>query len=463
VAAGIAAGLLAFAALILLVVMMAPRPSVEVVSEAQAPMRGASLLVDARTLVMSPAAPRPAAAATSAVEPPAPVVPHEAEPRTSSGEVSVYLAYRSPAPSPDAEFYARRAVERHRAGDWNGALEDDTKAILLDPKLALPFGNRGILKVVRKDYKGALSDLDEAIRLDPRFADAYRNRGYVKDELGDLDGAFDDVTMALQINPRDGVAWRHRGTLLQRKGNLEGALADYTRAVDVDPSDHTSWSGRGAIHRAQKDPEAALADFSRALEADTGDLYALTLRAHTLCDLGDFGRAAADFTRALERDPDAPRLFFDRGCARYNLHQWKECLPDFKAAAAKDPALRDECQIRIFLARSRLGETKDARAQLTFYLIHPMKETVPWARESLRFAAGLISESEYLKRIPSSLGKPEAGAACEAYFHAGTIRILKGDRSGARDLFERALATGADDCEEYTSARAELAELKTGP
>jgi hypothetical protein len=110
-----------------------------------------------------------------------------------------------------------------------------------------------------------------------------------------------------------------------------------------------------------------------------------------------------------------------------------------------------------------MGEMKEARAQLTYYLIHPMKETVPWTRESLRFAAGLLSESEYLQRIPSSLGKPDAAKACEACFHAGTMRILKGDRSGARDLFQRALQTGADGSDESTSARAELTALKPGP
>jgi len=396
------------------------------------------------------------------IDPAATEAPPAVDPPASEHEVA---GSRLPSgvPSPDAAFYARRAVDRHRAGDWDGAWEDDSKAIELDPALPLPFGNRGILKIVRKDFKGALADFDEAIRLAPRFGDAYRNRAYAKDALGDPDGAFDDLTRAVQLNPRDGAAWRHRGTLLQRKGDLESALSDYTQAVEVDPSDHASWSGRGGIHRARKDLQGAAGDLTRALEADPVDVYALNLRGHTFSELGDFERAAADFGRVLDRNPEAPQAFFDRGCARYNLQQWKECIPDFQAAGAKDPALRDESQIRIFLARGRLGELKEARAQLTFYLLHhPMKDTGPWARESLRFAAGLISESQYFERIPSSLGKPDAGKASEAYFHAGAIRLLKGDRRGARDAFERALQTGADAGEEYTSARAELAALQTG-
>jgi Tfp pilus assembly protein PilF len=379
------------------------------------------------------------------------------------GEVSVYLPYRSVVPAPDAEFYVRRAIDRHRAGDWEGALKDDSRAIELNPTLALPFGNRGIVKVVQKDFKGAIADFDEAIRREPRFADAYRNRGVAKLGLGDRDGALDDFTVAVQINPRDGVAWRYRGSLLQGTGDLESALSAYTRAVEIDPSDHTSWSGRGGIHRAQGDLQAALEDFARALEADPADVYALNLRGQTFSTLGNFERAAADFSRAIEFDPDSPRLFFARGCARYNLRQWKQCVPDFQTAAAKEVSLRDESQIRIFLARGRLGEMKEARAQLTYYLLHhPMKDTEPWARESLRFATALLSESEYFQRIPSPEGKPDAGKACEAYFHAGTIRLLKGDRSGARALFERALQTGAEACEEATSARAELTALQAG-
>lgn len=419
----------------------------------------ASPVVERPTLAVSPRVERPAAVEAPVVEQPIPVEPPPVEPPGSEREIPIFKPSPSAVARPDAEFYVRRAIDRHRVGDWEGAWEDDSKAIELNPNLPLPFGNRGILKVVRKDFKGALADLNEAIRLDPRFADAYRNRGYAKDVLGDLDGALDDLTKAVEINPHDGEAWRHRGTILHRKGKLEGALSDYTRAVEVDPSDHTSWSGRGGIQRAQKDLPAAIADFSRALEADPTDVYAVTLRGRTYSDLGNFERAATDFSRALELDPDAARLFFDRGCARYNLHQWRECVADFLAAASKDPALRDEGQIRVFLARSRIGEMKEARAKLTFYLIHPMKETGPWARESLRFAAGLITENEYLQRIPSSRGQLDAGKACEAYFHAGEIRVLKGDRAGARTLFERALQTGADGCEEYTSARAELTAL----
>jgi tetratricopeptide (TPR) repeat protein len=459
ISVGLAVALLIVVTLIKLAVTVGTRESTMASPRMERPLPFASLIVERPLRVASPGAERPAPVAPPVVEPPAPVIERPA----TEAEVSVYLAYRPAVPPPDAEFYVRRAIDRHRAGDWAGAWEDDSKAIQLNPTLPVPFANRGILKVVQKDFKGALTDLNEALRLDPRFADAYRNRGYVKDELGDPDGALDDFSMAVQINPRDAAAWRHRGTLHHRKGNLEGALSDYTQAVELDPSDPTSWSGRGGIHRAQKDLPAAIADFTRALEADPNDVYSLNLRAHTFGDLGNFDRAAADFSRALERDPGAPKLFFDRGCARYNLHQWKECIPDFQAAGAKDPTLRDESQIRVFLARGRIGQAKEALAQLTYYLLHhPMKDTGPWARESLRFAARLISESEYLQRIPSAQGKLDAGKACEAYFHAGTIRLLKGDRSGARDLFERALQTGADPCEEYTSARAELTALQTG-
>lgn len=347
-------------------------------------------------------------------------------------EVILLKPAPSPAPVPEAAI----------------VVADDAKAI----------GTRGILKVAQQDFTGGLTDLNEALRRNPRFADAHRHRAYAKDQMGDRDGALDDIRMAVQVNPRDGAAWRHLGTLLQRTGDLEGALAAYTHAVDIDPSDHTSWSGRGGIEWARRDLTAALGDLTRALDADPNDAYALNLRGHTFSELGSFERAAADFSRAIELDPDAARLYFDRGCARYNLRQWKECVPDFQAAAAKDPALRDEAQIRVFLARGRVGETKEALAQLTYYLLHhPMKETTPWARESLRFAARLLSEKEYLQRIP------DASKACEAYFHAGTIRLLKGDRSGARALFDRALQTGVAAGDEIISARAELMALQSAP
>ena len=49
---------------------------------------------------------------------------------------------------------------------------------------------------------------------------------------------------------------------------------------------------------------------------------------------------------------------------------------------------------------------------------------------------------------------------CEAYFYAGTLRLIAGDKKGAEEHFTACLGTNVKDFTEIASAAAELAALK---
>jgi tetratricopeptide (TPR) repeat protein len=386
-----------------------------------------------------------------------PLVPE----RTTPGVAEPFaLDSSSGLKSKEADFYVHRAIARHSAGDYDNAFNDNCKAIELNPSLPIPYCNRGTLKVVRKDLRGALADFDAAIRLKPDYADAYRSRGYVKDQLGDLDGAIADCTRAVELNPRDGAAWRYRGASRQGREDLEGALGDYSRAIEVNPSDAAAWSSKGSVRRIQNDERAAIADFTRAIEADPKHAHAWHLRGHARSSIGDPKGAADDFSKALEFDPDTEKYFFDRGCARYDAGAWKESLADFDAVCAKLPSYRDDAQIRMFFARSRLGQSQEAADGLANYLrSRPSGEGNSWYLDCLRFLAGQISEDAFLLRIPSVAGRPQPERECEAYYYAGTMRLINADVRTARSHFRRSLSTEKRKLYEYDGAQAELKAL----
>ncbi|HRT68111.1 MAG TPA: tetratricopeptide repeat protein, partial [Bacteroidota bacterium] len=45
--------------------------------------------------------------------------------------------------------------------------------------------DNGIAKYNEGDFNGALEQFSKAIEIDPEYADAYNNRGLVKDNIGD--------------------------------------------------------------------------------------------------------------------------------------------------------------------------------------------------------------------------------------------------------------------------------------
>ena len=70
--------------------------------------------------------------------------------------------------------------------DWDGVIEDYTKAIELNPKLNSGYYNRGIANATKgAGLDNAIADSTKAIKFDPVFIDAYKNRGNAKREKGD--------------------------------------------------------------------------------------------------------------------------------------------------------------------------------------------------------------------------------------------------------------------------------------
>ena len=63
-------------------------------------------------------------------------------------------------------FRAARTLRRE-IGDKEGALEDYTKAIALNPKNAEAYTSRGVLRQEMGDKEGALADYTKAIALNP--------------------------------------------------------------------------------------------------------------------------------------------------------------------------------------------------------------------------------------------------------------------------------------------------------
>jgi hypothetical protein len=148
-------------------------------------------------------------------------------------------------------------------------------------------------------------------------------------------------------------------------------------------------------------------------------------------------------------------LFFERGCFNYDLQEWKESISNFQMAAAGDPSLRDEAQIRIFFAASRLGESEKALGAFRGYLqtrLNPDSRT--WEAQSLRFVAGMIPESEYL-----DVAAAEPERVSQALFYAATLRLIAGDTPAARAFFARCVATGTGRSREVQTAKWEIDAL----
>jgi tetratricopeptide (TPR) repeat protein/tRNA A-37 threonylcarbamoyl transferase component Bud32 len=96
--------------------------------------------------------------------------------------------------------YRWRGQVRVGLGDFLGARDDYTRALLLQPDADI-YTHRGWAYFFADAWRPALRDFDRAIRLDAAKGDAYTGRGLARVMLGRPREAFEDAGAALRLRP----------------------------------------------------------------------------------------------------------------------------------------------------------------------------------------------------------------------------------------------------------------------
>jgi tetratricopeptide (TPR) repeat protein len=129
-----------------------------------------------------------------------------------------------PAPGGDAALF-ERALAASRAGSFAVALPLWDQVLELRPQDAAAWSNRGNVRLALGDAEGAIDDQGRAMSLDPDQPDPHLNRGTAEEALGRWQAAAADYQWILERDPRDASA-------LYNLGNVNGTLGDWQAARD---------------------------------------------------------------------------------------------------------------------------------------------------------------------------------------------------------------------------------------
>lgn len=83
-----------------------------------------------------------------------------------------------------AELYVDQGNELAKVGDYDGAVDEYSEAIRLNPRIAIAYHDRGFAYFMLGQLRRAIEDFNDAIRLDPGHVYTYHNRGLAYDMLG---------------------------------------------------------------------------------------------------------------------------------------------------------------------------------------------------------------------------------------------------------------------------------------
>lgn len=171
-------------------------------------------------------------------------------------------------------YYCYRGKSKFDLQDYNGALLDLNKGLLINQKYTKGLIWRAETKEKLKNIPSAISDLDKAILLDPSDSLCFVQRAFLKQDIKDYRGAIIDCNKAISINPQYSRAYYCRGVSKKYLKDYNGAIEDFNTAIDLDPANAPAYTNRGEIKENQyEDFDAAMDDYNKALEISPDYFY----------------------------------------------------------------------------------------------------------------------------------------------------------------------------------------------
>lgn len=276
-----------------------------------------------------------------------------------------------------------------------------------------------------RDYRSCIQLLTEIPTGTDNAREAHIIRAQCAMGVGDYSLATRDYSEALRNNSRSAQLLYSRGAARSQSGDVNGGIADFSQAIEIDPSYAPSYAGRSTAKRVLDRTEDALGDLNEG----------------------------------IQHEPNNANLYHARGCLYYDERAWDRAREDFERAATLDPQHQNLAQARLWLIRTRLHQP-DADLKLATYLAEPAaKRSDAWELSILEFLVGRRPEDSLFREAMNSEPVVESSRRTQAAFYAGSVRLLRGDRVGARRMFRTAISGGRQGFSEYLSAVAELREL----
>jgi len=132
-------------------------------------------------------------------------------------------------PKPGESFFWE-AEQKERSGDYQGAVDSYSKAIMADSSNMNYFLKRGFANTLNQKYEDAITDFSFIIEENPGHLFALTSRGSAFNKLGKYEEAMADFNLVLEMDPGNQEAYNNRGWSKKFLGDFEGACKDWRKS-----------------------------------------------------------------------------------------------------------------------------------------------------------------------------------------------------------------------------------------
>ncbi|ETN38141.1 uncharacterized protein HMPREF1541_07765 [Cyphellophora europaea CBS 101466] len=282
---------------------------------------------------------------------------------------------------------------------------------------AFALNMRATFGYLEGDVNGAMEDLTKAIDLQPSLTQAYIKRASMQLELGDKDKAAEDFAKAAEQNNDDPDIFYHRAQLHFILGEFADAAKDYQKSIDLDREFIYSHIQLGVTQYKMGSIASSMATFRRCIKNfdKVPDVY--NYYGELLLDQQKYEEAIQRFETAIDMERTTKPAGAINVLPLINkalaLFQWKQ---DFKAAedlCNKALIIDPDCDIAVAtMAQLLLQQGKVVDALRYFERAAELSRTEGEIVNALSYAEATRTQLEVSEKYPqlaSRLSQMSAG------------------------------------------------------
>ena len=195
--------------------------------------------------------------------------------------------------------YMYRGAAKSFLGKFPNALSDLDSSFILDPSNKKIYYYYAKLFLFMTEYTKALKYSDSAIQRNPKSAVSYDQRGVIKSLLGDFVGGIMDGNMAISLDSTDQMFYTDRGFAKLKLEKYEEAIKDFDKSLKIELN-QKAFADRGLAYSLLNMHKNAIEDYTYSLAINPNDGEVLYYRALSFQATGKTIQACMDFTKSKE-------------------------------------------------------------------------------------------------------------------------------------------------------------------
>ena len=334
----------------------------------------------------------------------------------------------------DVESYIKRGNAKLESGNHEGAIQDYTQAIKLNPKDAAGYINRGLAKAKKpsRDYIGAIEDYKKAINLNPddtKLKYAYYELGNAKKSLGQNADAKRDYAKA----------YYYEGKANSNNHQYQAAVKSFDKSIDLNPDYAEAYYARGNAQTPGGNYQAAIIDYTKVIDLNPDYAEAYYARGNAKIKLGIdyFQEAVQEYTEAINLKSKFAEAYYNRGVIWHRLGESQKAIDDFsEAIRLKEPAIYAKGHKARWKIKKALGEDESAKED--YAIAHSYWGDEAYKRKQYQEAIENFDKILELDQVAPEFA-PFYDARGNAKAEIGKSKANLGDLEGALKLYQEAI------------------------